>query len=234
MIQEQWAEHGEVRLQYLDNQGSQDSVPLLFIPGLHGSAEDFRGVLDAIEPRRALAISLRGRGKSSVPAAGYRFEDHVRDIAALVDTTGFSSVCLVGHSVGTAYALGYTLEHPDRVSALVMAGYGARYPELSADWGFRTMRNHPNELPMIAVLGLQHDSVELDLWPTLADLSCPLLIIRGAKPTSRLPADQAADYLRWQPAARLVVFPDSGHRLWVPDMEHFTHTIEDFLQTIPG
>ena len=234
MIQERWAENGEVHLHCLDNEGSDSSMPVLFIPGLHGSAEDFKGILDLMGPRRGVALSMRGRGKSSVPQSGYRFEDHVRDIAAVMDTLGHASVCLVGHSVGATYALGYALEHPGRVSALVMAGYPARYPALTADWGFRTMRNHPDELPMIAVLGLQHDSTELDLWPSLAELQCPLLVLRGAKPTSRLSAEQAAEFLRWQPASKIVVFKEAGHRLWVPDMARFVDTIESFLQSELG
>ncbi len=231
MIHDCFAENSGIRLHYLDNDGDTTRLPVVFVPGLHGRAEDFAPMLEAMLPRRAIAVSLRGRGLSSVPEVGYRFEDHIRDINTIIDATGLSTVCLVGHSVGAVYSLGYALEHPERVDALVMAGYPARYPELSADWGFRIMRTQPDLLPMIAVLGLQHELVELDLWSSLADLQCPLLVLRGGKNSSRLPPDQAAEYQRWAPHAQILVFEDSGHRLWVPDRERFIEAIEDFLQT---
>ncbi len=229
MIQECWAQSGEVRLHYLDNQADGPGVPVVLIPGLHGHADDFRAMLEAIAPRRAFAVSLRGRGKSDVPEVGYRFENHIKDIAALVDTIGQKKVCLVGHSVGVAYAIGYTLEHPERVAALVLAGYPARYPDLSADWGLRTMMRYPKELSMIAVLGLQHESAEISLWDSLPEIQCPLLVMRGGKTSSRLPEDMAAEYQRRVPGAQLVVFEESGHRLWIPSMRRFINSIDDFL-----
>jgi pimeloyl-ACP methyl ester carboxylesterase len=229
MIQEQWIQDYEVRLHYLDNEGT--GIPVVFIPGLHGCAEDFSDILMAMAPQRALAVSLRGRGKSSVPEVGYRFENHVQDIAALVNAIGAEQVCLVGHSVGATYALGFALERPKQVAALVVAGYPARYPDLSADWGLRTMMQYPNAMSMIAILGLQHEAADISLWESLPELACPLLVLRGGKPTSRLPEDLALEYQHWRPDTQLVVFPDSGHRLWVPDMQRFVRTIQDFLMT---
>ncbi|MBZ0302666.1 MAG: alpha/beta hydrolase [Anaerolineae bacterium] len=233
MVQECWAQSGDIRLHYLDNQASGPGIPVMFIPGLHGSAEDFEPALRAIAPRRAIAVSLRGRGKSDVPEAGYRFENHVKDLAALVETFNVGPVAVVAHSVGVPYAIGYALEYPRQVAALVLAGYPARYPDLSADWGLRSMMRYPEAMSMIAVLGLQHDSVEISLWESLAELQCPLLVLRGAKATSRLPEELAEEYRRWVSDAHIVVFPNSGHRLWVPSMQRFIQAIEDFLQNIP-
>jgi len=228
MIQECWAENDGVRLHYLDNGG--EGLPLLFVPGLHGDATLFREVLEAFAPRRAIAVSLRGRGQSDVPQVGYRFENHVMDIAAIVNTAGLSRVCLVGHSVGVAYVIGYALEYPRQTAALALAGYPAHLPELTADWGMRIMMQHPDVLPMLAVLGLQHESVEISLWESLVDLDCPLLVMRGGKPTSRLSPELAAKYQHYAPEARQVVFEDSGHRLWVPDIQRFVDTINQFLE----
>ena len=229
MLQEKWAQNHEVRLHYLDNGGN--GIPVVFIPGLHGSAEDFGDILTAMAPHRAIAVSLRGRGRSSIPEVGYRFENHVQDIAAVVSAIGDEPVCLVGHSVGATYALGFALDDPQRMAALVIAGYPARYPELSADWGFRTMMQYPDVMSMIAVLGLQHEAADISLWESLPELDCPLMVLRGGKPTSRLPEELAVEYQRWRPDVQMVVFPDSGHRLWVPDMARFVQTIENFLAT---
>ena len=231
MVRECWAQNGEVRLHYLDNGGMAPGVPAIFIPGLHGQASDFEAVITAMLPRRAVAVSLRGRGKSDVPEVGYRFENHVADIAALINALDAGPVCLVGHSVGVPYAIGYALEHPKKVAALVLAGYPARFPDLSADWGLRTMMRYPGKMPMFAILGLQHDSAEISLWESLGELTCPILVLRGGRPSTRLPEELADQYRRWAPNAQIVVFRESGHRLWVPDMKRFVKTIEAFIQS---
>jgi pimeloyl-ACP methyl ester carboxylesterase len=57
------------------------------------------------------------------------------------------------------------------------------------------------------------------------------MVMRGGKPTSRLSAELAEEYQHYLPDAQSVVFEDSGHRLWVPDMQRFVDTICDFLET---
>jgi pimeloyl-ACP methyl ester carboxylesterase len=230
MVQTRWAQGENIRLHYLENEAAGEGTPVVLIPGLHGRAEDFEALLPALAPRRAIAVSLRGRGRSDVPEAGYRFENHVEDLRLLVDTFGQPQVCLVGHSVGVTYAIGYALEYPKRVAALVLAGYPARYPDLSADWGLRTMMRYPEAMSMIAVLGLHHDSAEISLWESLSSLECPLLVLRGGRPSSRLPAELAEQYRQYAPQAQIITFEESGHRLWVPDMQRFVRTIDLFLR----
>ena len=123
-----------------------------------------------------------------------------------------------------------TSKQPKYVAALVVGGYPARYPDLSADWGLRTMMRYPEAMSMIAVLGLQHDSAAISLWESLAELTCPLLVLRGGKASSRLPLEMVDEYHRWAPEAQIVTFADSGHRLWVPDMQRFVQTINEFIR----
>ena len=37
-----------------------------------------------------------------------------------------------------------------------------------------------------AVLGIQHESAQISFWERLSELTCPILILRGGKPTSSL------------------------------------------------
>ncbi len=224
-----WVRNEKVYLHYLDNQSESPDTPIVFIPGLRGSADQFRPMIEALGSRRALSISLRGRGQSGVPEAGYSFDDHIGDIAAVVEAANLTRFCLCGHSIGVTYTLGYTLKQPDRITGLILAGYPAQYPAISADWIMQVMMKRSNEMPVPAALGVQHESVEIPLWERLTELSCPMLVLRGGKETSRLKPDAAEKYLQYAPHAQLIVFKEAGHRLWHPDFERFMNTLKTFL-----
>ena len=70
---------------------------------------------------RIVSYDARGHGDSG-PAPdprAYEYADLVADLAAVLDERGLDRVVLVGASMGAATTLAYTLEHPERVAALV-------------------------------------------------------------------------------------------------------------------
>jgi 3-oxoadipate enol-lactonase len=70
---------------------------------------------------RVLRYDLRGFGASTVPTGPYR---HIDDLHAILGALQIERALLVGLSLGSNIALAYTLEHPDNVSALVLASPG--------------------------------------------------------------------------------------------------------------
>lgn len=64
---------------------------------------------------------LRGHGRSTVPATGYRVRDHVNDLAWLLRAWDIRQpVHLVGHSFGGSVALAFADRYPHRVASLVL------------------------------------------------------------------------------------------------------------------
>lgn len=105
---------------YYDDTGYGDPVILL-----HGHAADHRLWDDQVEALararfRVIRPDLRGHGRSGAPPSGYRYEDYVTDLKALIGNLGAGPVNLVGHSLGGAIALLYTLENLRRVSSLTL------------------------------------------------------------------------------------------------------------------
>ncbi|MGZ5300141.1 MAG: alpha/beta fold hydrolase, partial [Actinomycetota bacterium] len=71
---------------------------------------------------RVVRYDVRGYGRSSrLTEEPY---SHVRDLAALLDFLDVPLTILVGCSMGGAIAIDFTLEHPDRVAALVPVASG--------------------------------------------------------------------------------------------------------------
>ncbi|MEO5617086.1 MAG: alpha/beta hydrolase, partial [Candidatus Eisenbacteria bacterium] len=79
--------------------------------------------------RRALAIDLRGHGKSAAPGDNdYAVGSFVKDLEAVVDKLALKRFVLVGHSLGGAVAVTYAAKHRGRVAGLVLVGAPGRIP----------------------------------------------------------------------------------------------------------
>jgi len=234
-IQECWAEHHAVRLHYLDNKMDADPTlaPLVYIPGIMGSAEDFRAEIPLFAPRRCIAVSLRGRGKSDAPEIGYTLADHRADIEAIVAHAQLERFCLMAHSVGVAYAISYASRHPQHLTGLILLDYPARYPAFSPQWAQRLLsRLPPERVRPHAVHGLQRESQELPLWSDLDRITCPTLIVHGGRSDALLTAADVEQYQCHLQHAQIQIFADAGHELWQPDYDRFIATIRTFLNEI--
>jgi pimeloyl-ACP methyl ester carboxylesterase len=96
--------------------------PIVFIPGLAGSAYAFRKVIARLPPGeyRAIVIEPLGFGTSSRPErADYSLTAQADRVAAVLDTLGISDALVVAHSLGASIALRLAYRWPGAVSALV-------------------------------------------------------------------------------------------------------------------
>jgi pimeloyl-ACP methyl ester carboxylesterase len=95
---------------------------------LHGFTADRGEVADVVGPLadrgwHAVAPDLRGHGRSGRPVDpdAYSFELMAADVVAVADHLGWDRFALVGHSMGGAVAQLVALDHPKRLSGLVLA-----------------------------------------------------------------------------------------------------------------
>ncbi len=189
-----WVDNNGVRLHYIDSQRSTsvELVPIVFVPGALGSAELYLREIESLAPRRCIAISLRGGGKSDAPEKGYSLEDHVSDIEAVVQDSELRDFCLMAYSMGVPYAIEYAARNPQHVRGLLLGDYKARLPAIRPEWIEQALST-PGAKPM-AVKGLQRESKEVILWNRLDLIKCPVLVIQGGKPGSLLPVEAVELY----------------------------------------
>jgi pimeloyl-ACP methyl ester carboxylesterase len=102
--------------------GGRGGVPVIFIHSAAGSTAHFAAQLEHLrKSRRALAIDLRGHGRSQVPRDGdFRISSMAEDITAVADALGIERYVLVGHSMGGAVAVSHAGAHPQRVAGLLL------------------------------------------------------------------------------------------------------------------
>jgi len=115
-----------VHLHYRE-EGDPDGTPLVFINSL---GTDFRAWDRVVERLgggfRIIRYDKRGHGLSEATPAPYAMDEHVADLASLLDTLGVDGAVVCGISVGGMIAQGLAAAEPRRVRALVLCDTGHR------------------------------------------------------------------------------------------------------------
>ena len=124
-----------LKIRYLE-EGSGVPAILLHGSSLGSSADVFRRNLRALGAQgiRAIAVDFPGFGKSDATddlsvAARKTFLLH------FMDALGLKRAALVGHSASGGPAASIALEHPDRISHVMVLGTGSLLPPLETEAG---------------------------------------------------------------------------------------------------
>lgn len=127
--------HG-IRLHYLT---CGEGEPLLLLHGRGLSGGLFTPILPRLaQERRVITLDLPGWGLSDKPAfTGRTARDALSvwmdGVVGFLDDQGLESVDLLGHSLGGFTALATALEHPERVSRLVLVDPGGLGTDMQWD-----------------------------------------------------------------------------------------------------
>jgi pimeloyl-ACP methyl ester carboxylesterase len=136
--------------------GGMGGLPVVFLHSFAGDTSHWAAQLAHLrKTRRAIAIDLRGHGKSEAPANGdYAVEAVAGDVDAVANSLGLTSFVLVGHSMGGSTAIAYAAAHPDKVAGLVLASAAGKVPVDQAE-------------KIMAAMTADFDKVYGDYWNKL-------------------------------------------------------------------
>ncbi len=236
-FREGWWKNGNVRLHYVESGWDSPSklTPLVYAHTGFGTAEVFIPEMKALSPRRCVACSLRGRGNSDAPDAGYSFDENVSDIDAVVNHLTFDKICVMGWSIGVTYSIAYAAQHPELVSGLILLDYPARYPKFSTGWAERwssepSVKDNPDR--MRGLRGLERESIETLLWERLDTIRSPILLIGGGAEGALLKQEHVEKYRQHCRNLQVAIFPDSGHMVWQPNYNRFISRVNKFLDHV--
>lgn len=191
---------------------------------------------------RVVLYDLRGHGMSTMAPAGYRLDDMVADLDAVLDGLAVTGpVRIVGNSFGGLLALCYAIDRPARVAGLALVdglvptpGWAdAMTATLSLDgdardhriaesfkaWIGRHSERKRNRLADQARRLVKGTTLLTDLAASggrsdrqLAAITCPVLAIYGEQSDQRTAGERLAALL---PRCELVLLPGCSHSvLW--------------------
>jgi len=110
----------DIVLHYREH-GRADAPVLVLANSLGTDARIWDGPIALLSDRyRIISYDKRGHGLSDAPAGDYTLDQHVDDLAGLVDHLGITSFALCGVSVGGLIAQGFALRRPDALAGLIL------------------------------------------------------------------------------------------------------------------
>ncbi|WP_147111392.1 alpha/beta fold hydrolase [Tateyamaria sp. syn59] len=104
-------------------------LPLLCLPGLTRTTQDFQYVTPHLPPCRLIKMDYRGRGRSQWGDTwqNYTLPIEIRDVMELMDHLSLASVAILGTSRGGLNAMGLAAIAPDHIIGAALNDVG---PEL--------------------------------------------------------------------------------------------------------
>lgn len=110
-----FADADNLRVHYIERGAGE---PVVLIHGNWATSSWWEPVLERLSSGyRGIAYDLRGRGKTEGPDNDYTMPEMAADLRAFLDALGLDRVHLAGHSLGSAVAMQFLLENPQRVKS---------------------------------------------------------------------------------------------------------------------
>ncbi|MGE0062824.1 MAG: alpha/beta fold hydrolase [Xanthobacteraceae bacterium] len=130
--------------------GADRATPVVCLPGLTRNGSDFEALAtalasDATQPRRVIAVDLRGRGLSEYDRdpANYNLQTELADVLAVMAALDASPAVIVGTSRGGLIAMLMAAVRPAAIAGAVLNDIG---PAIEAK-GLMRIKGYAGKLP---------------------------------------------------------------------------------------
>lgn len=225
------------RIHYIDSHPKSDpsKPPILICPGLSETAEEYIGFLEDLLPRRGIALSFRGRGKSDSPIMGYDLDDHIIDIVGIVKHLSLENYHLFAHSRGVPYALGYAYKYSNKLKSIILQDYPPMHKQMPNGWAENYINNYliPHQrsayISEVAVRGIQRDSKQIEFIDTF---NKPGLILRGLLKGTLINEEDILKYQKLIGYCEIIEFTESRHDIRNTERDKHLRVIQAFLDKI--
>ncbi|GAA4001567.1 alpha/beta fold hydrolase [Hymenobacter fastidiosus] len=106
-------------------------TPLVILHGLFGTSDNWQTLAKRwAETHRVIVVDLRNHGRSP-HTAEHSYDLMSQDVLGLFDQLGLQDVTLLGHSMGGKVAMRFALDHPNRLTRLVVLDIAPRLSDMT-------------------------------------------------------------------------------------------------------
>lgn len=232
-IESHYVPNGAVRLHVLDANPQSTLTPFVICPGLSETAEDYTDLMAYLAPRRVIALSFRGRGQSDTPETGYKLEDHVSDLACVIEALQLGRIHLYAYSRGVSYALGYMRANMSRIVTAALQEYPAEHKRMPELWAESYVNDYlipisrQLHIRPEAVIGIQRESEQVNFRFLIPR---KLLLMNGTLEDRLLDEEGVRIYRGLCSDLTVRTFARSGHDIRSTEKELLYRTIHEFIR----
>lgn len=206
---------------------------------MSGTSEDGVELFKDFENMDGIAVSLRGRGQSTMHNGSFSFEAHAQDIFKFLTLHGTEPYFLHSYSVSTAFAIQALAQKGcPQPQGLIIGDYPARYSKLKPGWAnwFSTLnvsgRSTLAAMTIETMTAIERDSSEVNLSECLKAFNFPVLILKSngttPVPSPITPSDLEV-FRSGLKVCRIMEF-DSDHFFRDRERTKYVQTIKDFMK----
>ena len=246
------------RLHYQLHHGTPrvDGPALVLVHGAGGNLMHWPGELRRLPGHTVYAFDLPGHGKSG-GAGRTEVGAYAEVVRGIADMLGLAPFVLVGHSMGGAIALEFSLRDPARLAGLMLVGTGAKLrvapeiltgilsdyagtTELLAQWAHgehvdpNLLRPYVRRLREVRPEIIHGDFAACDAFDRRADVSriaLPALILCGE--ADRMTPVKFSQFLHEQiTGSQLVIVPGAGHMVMLEQPAAVAEAVAYFLTSL--
>lgn len=243
---------------YFEESGEGD--PIIFV---HGWMEDYSMWSSQIEyfsrEHRVIAYDQRGHGRSDKPEKGYSIRTLSDDLYSFTQNLNIERFTLIGHSMGGMTAMVFALDHPEKISRLILIGTDAKstlslrimlwtllhvlpystFAEGSDIKYFKPSEKMKKEATERALRTPKYAAYECfkefctnyDIRDRVSGIKVPTLIIVGDK--DNLTPIKLSQYMNRQiKGSKLIIIPDSKHMPMIEKPEKVNAIIDEFINEV--
>ncbi len=222
---------------------------LIFIHGWLGSWRYWVPTMEIMsEHGRTYALDLWGFGDSDRLDKQYSVEGYVSLLDAFIEEMGFGSVTLIGHALGAAVVVRYTVDKPDYVERVMtvstpltgetineklLLSTGPSFLDRIRGWkpseGHAEVEKEMEKMALGVMEASVRSTMNTDLQRDVNRIQRPLLLVQGEKDIIVAPPQP-----EWSTNARgnvrTIVLSNSRHYPMLDDTPRFTRLLSDFLE----
>ena len=241
---------------YYEVQG--EGEPIIFSHGWMGESSVWNSQIEFFSKKyKVIAYDHRGHGKSDKPKANYSVGTLSNDLYSLIQGLDLKKVTLVGHAMGGMTALTFALNHPDKVSKLVLVGTTAKqslsmrlslwimmhifsyesFIQIGINHNFsqpteqirKEAFNRAIKTPKSVAYECLKESKNYDIRDRVSEIKIPTLIIIGENDKST-PIEMSQYLNREIEGSKLKIIPQSKHIVMIDKPKELNEIIEEFIR----
>ncbi len=232
-----------------------EGEPIIFSYGWLDDCSVWNSQIETLaKNHRVILYDHRGHGKSDKPKGDYSVQTLSNDLHSIIQTLNLEKVGLVGFSLGGMAALMFTLQHPAKVTKLVLVGTTAKMASpmnflrfLTYILPYRTILaivsrakyyrpslqtidgnvSRAMQVPRDIAYKCLTEINKYDIRNMLSRIEVPTLIIIGEKDRLNFKGSQHLN--REIKGSKLQIMANTGHSVMIEKPEEFNQLVRQFI-----